>query len=146
MSTQQQAEFLFAVLKHTPTKLNTRDLAAKLNLKVGATNMRMTRLKRKLAAPAGIKGVKAEDLGFLLKVVEMGGGKTDIKGLAGELGMKVGAVNMRMTRLRKKFGRPSGDTGAGGSELAEEVAMDEGGGVKQEEQSVIEVKCEEGNW
>ena len=57
-------------------------------------------------------------MGFLLKVVEMGGGKTDIKGLAGELGMKLSAVNMRMTRLRKKFGRPSGNTGAGDSELA----------------------------
>ena len=107
--------------------------------------MRMVRLKKKLAAPAGVKGVKAEDLEFLLKVVEMGGGKTDIKGLAGELGMKVGAVNMRLVRLRKKFGRTGGSTGAGGSEWAEEVAMDEGGRVKQEE-GVIEVKCEEGNW
>jgi hypothetical protein len=143
---QQQAEFLFAVLKHTPTKLNTRHLAAQLNLKVGATNMRMTRLKKKLAASAGVKGVKAEDLDFLLKVVEMGGGKTDIKGLAEELGMKYSAVNMRLTRMRRKFGRPGGSTGVWGSKLAEEVAMDEGGGVKQEE-GVIEVKCEEeGNW
>jgi hypothetical protein len=59
--------------------------------------------------------------------------------------MKVGAVNMRLVKLRKKFGRTAG-TGAGGSELAEEVEIDEleGGRVKQEE-GFIEVKCE-GNW
>jgi hypothetical protein len=56
MSTQQQAEFLFAVLKHTPTKLNTCDLAAQLNLKVGATNMRMTRLKKETCHTGGGKG------------------------------------------------------------------------------------------
>jgi hypothetical protein len=49
--------------------------------------------------------------------------------------------------MRKKFGRHSGSTGAGGAELAEEVAMDEGMEVKQEEPGVIEVKCEgEGKW
>jgi len=142
MSTQQQAEFLFAVLRHTPTKVNTRDLAAQLNLTVGATTMRMTRLKRKLAQPAGTKAVKAEDLGFLFKVVEMAGGRTDLKGLTGELGLKSSAVSMRLTRLRKRFGQPR-VAETGGAELVEEVAMEEGVEVKQEE-GVIEVKFEEG--
>lgn len=30
-------------------------------------------------------------------------GKTDIKGLAQECGLKMGAVSMRLTRLRKKW-------------------------------------------
>ena len=108
----------------------------------------MTRLKRKLAQP-GTKGVKAEDLGFLFKVVELSGGKADLKGLAGELGLKSSALSMRLTRLRKKFGQSggvAGETGGVPEVVEEEVTMEEGGGVKQEEEEVMEIKCEEGDW
>ena len=61
----------------------------------------MTHLKRKLAqfAVGGLKSAKVDELEFLLKVVELSGGKTDLKALASELGLKVSAASMRLTRL-----------------------------------------------
>lgn len=68
--------------------------------------MRITRLKRKLAQPTA--KVELKDLQFLQKMVEFGAGKTDLKGVAAELGLKVSAVSMRLTRLRKKLGKTRG--------------------------------------
>ena len=146
LSNQAQAEFLFSVIKYTPAKVNTRELAAALNLTVGATNMRMVRLRRKLAqsAAGANSAVKPDDLEFLMKVLEFSGGKTDLKGLAEEWGLRLSAASMRLTRLRKKFaqnvgvGAGAADSESGGEEV---VPREE---VKQEE-GVIEVKCE-GSW
>ena len=106
MSEKSQAEFLFAVIKHSPKKVNIRHLSAALNLTVGATNMRMTRLKRKMLA--NDCKVKAGDLEFLESVFEINEGKTDIKKLAAELGINAGAVSMRLTRLRARIAERKG--------------------------------------
>jgi hypothetical protein len=144
MSLQAQAEFLFAVIKHIPAKVNTRHLAAALNLTVSAATMRMTRLKRKLAqSVGGPKSVREDELDFLLKVVELSGGKTDWKALESELGLKESAARMRLTRLRKKFAQNTG-THSGDSGIEAEVVPMDDGDVKHEA-GVIEVKYEE-NW
>ena len=110
-----QAEFLFAVLKHSPVKVNIRYLSAACDLSVPATSMRLTRLKKKFENEDGVGTVEAKDLEFLERMVEFSGGKTDVKALAAEMGMKPSAVSMRLIRLRKKFGTAgTGRKGGGG--------------------------------
>jgi hypothetical protein len=103
MSKKAQAEFLFLVLKHSPDKVNIRHLSAACDLSVPATSMRVTRLKKKFENENGASTVEAKDLEFLERMVEFSGGKTDVKALAAEVGLKPSAVNMRLVRLRKKF-------------------------------------------
>jgi hypothetical protein len=100
-SEQSQTQFVFTILKYTTLKLNTRHLSAALNLTPAATTMRMTRLKRKLAQTDA--KVMSKDWEFFVKVWEFSGGKVDLKAVAGELGLNVAAVSMRITRLRKKL-------------------------------------------
>lgn len=108
MSKKEQADFVFTALKHTTLNLNVRHLSATCGLSLGATQMRMTRLRRKLE-----KGdAEDADLEFLEKVWEFSGGKTDVKGLASELGMTTGAVSMRLSRLRKRIASAGGKRGA----------------------------------
>src|SRR5271170_5049854 len=102
MNDQSQAKFLLIVLKHTPMKINARHLSTALNISLGATTMRLTRLRRKLAR--NDYTVQANDMEFLLRALEFCGGKVNIKDLAEETGLKVGAVSMRLTRLRRKYG------------------------------------------
>src|SRR5947207_4058415 len=101
MTDQSQTEFIFTILKHSSIKLKTRDLSAALNLTPAATTMRMTRLKRKLAQSNS--KVTTKDLEFFAKVWEFSGGKVNLKAVSEELGLNVGAVSMRVSRLRKKL-------------------------------------------
>jgi DNA-binding CsgD family transcriptional regulator len=103
-----ESAFLLSVLKHNKTKVNCRQLAAALDLSIGATNMRLVRLRRKLAGNQTT--VTPTELEFVQRVLEFSGGKTDNKAVANELGLKEGAVNMRLVRLRKKYG-VRGNTG-----------------------------------
>jgi hypothetical protein len=121
MSKKEQAEFLFAVLKHTTLNLNVRHLSAACDLSLGATQMRMTRLRRKLKR--GHAKIEEADLEFLEKVWDFSEGKTDVQGVASELGMKSGAVSMRLSRLKKKIASAGRRRGAGGNR--ECIAMQE---------------------
>jgi hypothetical protein len=58
---------------------------------MAATHMRVARLKKKLE----VNCFDGHDLHFLEKMLEYSDGKTDLRGVAGELGMKVPAVRMR---------------------------------------------------
>jgi hypothetical protein len=119
MSKKEQADFLFTVLKHTTLNLNVRHLSAACDLSLGATQMHMTRLRRKLE-----KGnAEDADLEFLEKVWEFSGGKTDIRGLASELGLTTGAVSMRLSRLRKRIASAGRKRGA--CRNNERIAMQE---------------------
>jgi hypothetical protein len=121
MSKKEQADFLFTVLKHTTLNLNVRHLSAACDLSLGATQMRMTRLRRKLE-----KGnAEDADLEFLEKVWEFSGGKTDVKGLASELGLKTGAVSMRLSRLRKRIASAGRKRGACRNNERVAIAMQE---------------------
>ena len=98
---QSHATFLLALLKHTPGKPDINSLSAALNLKPGATSMRITRLKKKFTDPNS--AVSNLDIEFLENLVRYSKGKTDLRGVAEECGLKVGAVSMRVTRLKRKW-------------------------------------------
>jgi hypothetical protein len=97
---KSNAKFLLLVLKYTSSKPDISALADAINLTPAATSMRITRLKQKLEQSR----FDGHDMHFLEKLIEYSGGKVDLKGVAEEMGMKVTAISMRMTRLRKKFG------------------------------------------
>jgi hypothetical protein len=67
--------------------------------------MRISRRKKKFERGDGVCTVEEKDLEFLSKVVEFSGGKTDVKALAADIGLKPTAVYMRLVRMRKKFGK-----------------------------------------
>jgi Myb-like DNA-binding domain len=109
--------FLVALLRHTNLNIRPQELAAAMNLTPGAASMRLVRLRKKLASS---ETMVAKDVGFLLKLVELAGGKgTNFRGLADEMGLKVPAVRMRITRLRKKLDKKGGEERA-------EVKIEEG--------------------
>ena len=134
---QANANFLFVVLRHTPLKYNLRALADSLGLTPAATTMRITRLKRKLTQPTA--KVELKDERFFQKMIEFGSGKTDLKGVAAELGLKVSAVSMRLTRLRKKLGK----TGAVRRSVRTPAKMVERAEEREEEREVILVEDED---
>jgi len=137
MTETSNIQFLTALFNHTNhTKSNLHLLSHALNLTPGATSMRLTRLKQKLAKGDTTK-ISARDTTFLEAVLRSLGGKTDLRGVAAECGISVGAASMRFTRLRKKWeqgeGRTKGGAKGGGS--------GKGGEVKEE--WVIKVEDEE---
>jgi len=98
---QSHATFLLAMIKHTPGKPDLTSLSAALNLKPAATSMRITRLKKKMTDPNS--AVSTLDIEFMESLVRYSTGKTDLRGVAEDCGLKVGAVSMRVTRLKKKW-------------------------------------------
>jgi hypothetical protein len=145
MSELSHVEFLMAIIKHTTNgKPNLPALSKALNLNPSATSMRMTRLKKKLASGETIK-ITSKDTEFLENVVKYSEGKTDLKGLAQDCGLKAGAVSMRLTRLRKKW-QTLDESGHGegggrrkrGVEKVRHVGSGEGG-IKVE---AVEIKVE----
>ena len=98
---QSHANFLLALIKHTPGKPDLASLSTALNLKPSATSMRITRLRKKMADPNS--AVSTLDIEFLESLVRYSGGKTDLKGVAEECGLKISAVSMRITRMKRKW-------------------------------------------
>lgn len=78
-----------------------------MNLKPGATSMRITRLKKKMSDPNPV--VSTSDIEFMESLVRYSAGKTDLRGVAEECGLKVGAVSMRVTRLKRKWKMEAGN-------------------------------------